>query len=437
MLKLVLLLWSSTLVVAQEAQYGGPSILSRGSPASSINGPADISFRPYIGVNGTYYTGLGGPITDLTGHLQKVSAEGVQGYGGVYGRKTFRHTLVGLDYRGDAQHFPGHTFQDSIDQMLTLSISHQLSKRVTLHLEEIVGTYTRNSYFATGSGLIDPTLLNLPGNDLFDNRVVYGQASAGLRFRLTSRLSMDFTGSGFLVRRRSSALYGVTGYNVVGEAAYRVTKFVTLGAAYDFTHFEFTRAFGATDIHSPLAFVSARLSRSLEFSVGGGVSRVETLLLTTVPVDPVIAAITGQTAGIQAAYNLHYYPAARVRLTQQWQHANASLSYNQEVTPGNGVYLTSRGTTADLSLSYSGLRHWNIAGSFGYASMSAVAQSIGTYDSYGGGGGITRDLGRGLQAVFRADERKYLTNYAGFSRNAVSVSLGLAWSPGEVPLTLW
>jgi hypothetical protein len=164
---------------------------------------------------------------------------------------------------------------------------------------------------------------------------------------------------------------------------------------------------------------------------------VESLFLAAVPVDPVIAAITGQTAGIRATYNVRYVPTGRVRLTKQMQRATAQISYSQQVTPGNGVYLTSRTEWAGGTFSYSGLRHWTISANTGYNKVSALAQTVGAYTGYSVGLGVSRDLRQGLHWILRGDDLRTATNYKTFNRNAATISMGLYWSPGEVPLSLW
>jgi hypothetical protein len=321
--------------------------------------------------------------------------------------------------------------------MLTLAITHQLSKRLSLSFQEVGGTYRRNYYYTTAAGLIDPSFLSVPSNDLFDNRVIYGQTLAQLVVHASPHLSLAFGGSGFLVRRRATSLYGTTGYTATADVAYRAGKFLTIGAGYSFTHFEFTKAFGASSIHTASLLVSTRLSRTVELALSAGGARVETLFARVVPVDPVIAAITGQTSGIQAFYGIHYYPAMNARLTKQWRRASANMEYRQGITPGNGVYLTSNSTIAGVGFSYTGARYWSVGVDLGYTRYSAVAQSVKPYDGYTGGLSLTRELGHGFQGVFRVDERRYATNYGGFSRTTPSVNLGIRWSPGEVPLRLW
>ena len=67
--------------------------------------------------------------------------------------------------------------------------------------------------------------------------------------------------------------------------------------------------------------MSARLSRTIELAAAAGASRVETLFLGAVAIDPAIAAITGQTSGIKAFYSVQYIPTGRIRLTKQWRRA--------------------------------------------------------------------------------------------------------------------
>jgi hypothetical protein len=447
MVKLLLLATTPLLLSAQIAsdsqskeeskEYEGPSVLSRGGPASSLNDVPNISFRPYLGLTATYETGFTGVVRNSAGQVQNIDSYGVQANGGVYGLHHFKRGILGIDYDAHVQHYFHNSFGDGIDQMLTLSFTHHLSKRVALKLSEVAGTYTRNYAYTSGSGLIDPQSLIVPTADLFDNRVYFGETVGALVYRVSPRLSINLEGAGYLVRRRSSSLYGVTGYAANVDAAYRLSRFLTLSPTYQFQHFEFTRAFGASDVHMAGAALAARLNRSLEMAVEAGGARVETLYQATVAIDPVIAAITGQSQGIQATYSVRYVPTGRFRLTKQMQKATATVGYSQGVTPGNGVYLTSREESATGSLSLKGTRHWYFTASGGYYRLSALAQSLGVYEGSGGGIGITRDIARNVQWSFRVDARHYTTNHQDFHRTDLNASMGFYWSPGEVPLTLW
>jgi hypothetical protein len=131
-------------------------------------------------------------------------------------------------------------------------------------------------------------------------------------------------------------------------------------------------------------------------------------------------------------------PDVQVRLTDTFRRSQFTLAYSDQVVPGNGVYLTSRNNSGSASYSYSGVRHWNFGVDGSYGRMTALVQTVGAYAAYGGGAGITRDLGKGLHAVLRLDTRHYdVASAASFAHIEYRASLGLSFSPGDVPLVLW
>jgi len=154
-------------------------------------------------------------------------------------------------------------------------------------------------------------------------------------------------------------------------------------------------------------------------------------------VDPAIAAITGQTSGILAAYHLNYVPDATAGLTKAFRRSSLSFRYSRSVSAGNGAYLASQSDYGSASFSYKGIRHWNFGLSGGYSRLKAIQQSIGTYEAYTAGAGMIRTLPAGLQLVLRVDERHFSTGYANFRRDAFRVSAGFMWTPGDIPLSLW
>src|SRR4029077_16138202 len=188
----------------------------------------------------------------------------------------------------------------------------QSSRRIGFTLREAAGLYSRSMYVGepVEAALIDPNFANVPRNDLFDNRTQYLNTMADVTFNKSARLSFDFGGDAYIVRRRSSALYGVTGSSARADVAHRTSRFATSGLAYQFTHFEFTKGFGASDLHILLLTQSFRLGRSWELAIKAGGARVETLGLSQVAVVPVIAAITGQPTGVAAIYRKNWVPNA-------------------------------------------------------------------------------------------------------------------------------
>jgi len=424
----------------QEAQpapeYGGPAILSRGE-APNMQSPAPISFRPYIGLNGIVDNGIVPVSVTSTGQIPTADVYGVELNLGAYTYHSWKHTTLGLDYRGDFRHYSQQTFYDGTDQFLALILTHAPSKRVTFTLRNQAGTYSRN-YALTGTlGLGDPNYLQLPQNDIFDNRVIFLSTAADLTFHKSARLSFNLGGEGDLVRRQSTALYGSAGGSARADMEYRVTRHSTVGVDYRFTYYSYTKGFGTADIHSVGLNYSTQFTKHLQLSARIGGARIESSSLQVVQIDPVIAALLGESVGFQVSHRISLAPDMTVRLSNAFRRSTFELVYANGMSPGNGVYLASRSESGTASYSYTGVRHWNFGANAAYSRLSTLVQTLGAYTGYGGGVGATRDLGKGLHAVLRLDTRHFDVSGNQFLNNDYRVTLGLTFSPGDVPLALW
>ena len=240
-----------------------------------------------------------------------------------------------------------------------------------------------------------------------------------------------------VVRRRSQALVGTTGWTARGDVAYRASQTLTVGADYNFSHFEFTRSFGASDIHTVSLDLSFRLAPQWDLGLRAGGTRVESLGLQSVAVDPVIAAIIGRTTGTQVFHSVQYIPSMQANLARMFRRSSLSVGYSMGVSPGNGVYLTSRANTGTISYSHTASQRWNVGLSGGYSSYSDLFRIIGKYESYNAGGGITCKLKSWLHLVGRYDARRYSVGPDVFRRVNHRVTVGIAFSPGDLPLSLW
>ena len=417
-------------------EYSGPAILSRGeTPAAQIVAP--IAFRPYIGIAGIYDAGLIPVSVTSTGTIPGEDLYGLELNLGAYTYHVWKHTTLAVDYRGDFRQY-SDSFWDGTDQFLSLILTHKPTKRLTFTVREQGGLYTNNYFLASALPTADPNYLLLPANDIYDDRVIFAGVSGDLTYNLTRRLSVNIGGEGSLVRRQSTALYGMTGAVARADLEYRVSRHSTLGVDYRYTYFDYTRGFGNSGIHSIGLNYSTALSPHLQLSARVGGARVESVSLTSVTLDPAIAALLGETVAIQTAYLLNYVPDVQIRLADTFRRSQLTLAYTNQVIPGNGIYLTSRDNSYSGSYSYTGVRHWNFGMNGTYGRMTTLVQDIGAYTAYGGGVGITRDLGKGLHAVARLDVRHYeIASGALFTNTERRASLGITFSPGDLPLVLW
>jgi hypothetical protein len=168
-----------------------------------------------------------------------------------------------------------------------------------------------------------------------------------------------------------------------------------------------------------------------------GGSRVETLGLTQVTIDPVIAAIIGMSQGIQTAYRINWVPTVNALLTRKFHNAILSFNYNRGVSPGNGVYLTTRQEYSYGSFSYTGIRKANIGLSAGYNTYGSLTQTVGNFSSLTAGGGFTYQITGALHFITRYDYRRYDIASTVFQRPSYRATIGIAFSPKDVPLSLW
>jgi hypothetical protein len=423
---------------AQSApEYGGPAILSRGETPAMMQSPAPIAFRPYIGLSAIFDNGIVPATVTSTGQIPTPDVYGVELNLGAYTYRTWKHTSLGVNYSGNFRHYSQQTFYDGTDQLLALILTHAPSKRVTFTLRNSAGTYSENYGLPTPLGIADPNYLQLPQNDIFYGPVIFLSTAADVTFHKSGRLSFNIGGEGDLVRRRSTALYGSTEGSARADMEYRLTRHSTLGVDYRFTYYSYTKGFGNTDINSVGLNYSTQFTRHLQLSARIGGARVQSLSLAEVPIDPVVAALLGETVGIQVAHQLSYVPDIMARLTDTFRRSTLGVSYINGVSPGNGVYLSSRSQSETVSYSYTGVRHWNFGASAAYSRMDALVQTLGAYTSYGGGIGVTRDLGKGLHTVLRLDTRHYDIPNNQFLHTEYRATLGLTFSPGDVPLVLW
>jgi hypothetical protein len=392
-----------------------------------------------------YETGLTPVSVTSEGDLPSDSSAGVNVTLGAYLYRYWKQTAVGLDYRGGYYHYTRNPFFNGTNQTASLVAVHQPSARIALSSSTSFGTYSRAFGGDLGGmyGFQSSSLIQQPGlsalNELFDNRVYFLSTNGDITYQRTARLSFNAGGTKFYVRRRSSALLGVEGSSARGDIAYRVSRRSTIGITYQYTRFRFTQAFGGADLHSIGLNYAYSISRRWEFGVLAAAIRLETETLRDVAIDPVVAAIIGQQRGIEAFHTVNYVPGAGLRLSRSFRNAGLTLSYTYGVSPGNGLLVTAKNNTGSATYSYTGIRRWNLSANAAYTSMSGVGQRLGRYNAVVVGGGFTRSIRDwGLHTVGRFDMRRIDTTFTGIPQRWQSrVMLGLSYSPGDIPLSLW
>src|ERR1022692_1667737 len=233
-LKLVRLLTLFGFALPAFAQYAGPAILSRGEAPAAMTAP-EIKFRPFVEFSAGYETALAGvAVSDSQGTLPNAASSELTLSWGVSGSHRWKHTKLGLDYRGSLSHFTQQSTYDSVSQSFLLGITQQISRHISLALRENAGMFTRAFGLGSLSQTVsfDPSQSYIPTTDFFDNRTYYSSSQADLTIQKTARLSFDLGGDTFLTHYRAAGLTGTNGIGARGDVQYRLNRRSTIGAAY-------------------------------------------------------------------------------------------------------------------------------------------------------------------------------------------------------------
>lgn len=422
--------------------YAGPGTLGRNfgiAPAATKS----VRFRPYLGASGIFATGLTGTTVRPDGSLQNVNSYGVEGDFGITGVKVREKDEFSLDYHGNVFHYTPQSSYDGSNHFMAVGYTRQLSPHMIVRFDDSAALYSDNFGVASTAATTDISIGNIstlvaPSSQILDDQTYYLSTSADLVYELSSRLTVDFGGAGFIVRRRSTALDGSIGEQARANVEYRITRRSTAGIYYGYTQYQYTGAFGGSDVHTLGASYSVSITKRLETRFRVGASRIESTSLAQFALDPIVALLVGHTIGEAAFYNVNYIPDFSAQILRTFQHAVAGAEASLSVSPGNGLLLTSKRTFYNGHLDYTGLRTYSISMGVTREQLAGIGNYFASFSSNGANFGISRELQHGVQANFRAEYRHYdVSSLTGFLRNQSRIMIGLTYSPGDRPINIW
>jgi hypothetical protein len=166
------------------------------------------------------------------------------------------------------------------------------------------------------------------------------------------------------------------GYN------YAITRKDSFGVVYRFSAYHFLGQPQAIGDHSPQLSYGRKITGRLALQLSGGAE------ITTFR-----SPIAGETQ--------HVGGSASASISYGYKHGGVSLNYNHGVSGGSGVLLGASTDQFQLQGSRQLTRQWHGNVQFGYArNRNVVTAAAGTnaasYDTFYGGGGVDRALGRNL-----------------------------------------
>jgi hypothetical protein len=429
------------------AQDTGPAILSRGQAPAAMSTPT-VDFAFSLAVTANYTTGLLGLVTNSQGQL--LSTNGVFGFGatlGLSGAHRWRHTTLGVNYSGSFYDYPSASYFAGLSQGIGLGLTHQFSRHIFFTVRESAGWFTQfapSTVTLNSSVPFDPSQSYIPSTDFYDNRTIYSTTLANLTYQATTRLSFSFGGGYFTNLRRSADLYSAKGEIASADGMYRVSRRVTMGAGYNFSHYGFSGSIGSSNIHTADLSISARLTQWTEISAYGGASRVQSSFLEVVPINPGFLNILCPPGLVQncnlpssLAINnsLFWSPNFGVRLSRSFHRGVAYVAAGEAVTPGNGLFLTSRSETASGGYGYSGLHKWSLNAGAYYVRALSLGNIQGGYGQVTGTFGLSRQLASHFSLVASFNATQYQSGtFNPYNRLIYSASVGLGYSSKNIPV---
>ncbi len=425
------------------AEYSGPAVLSRGISASEPMNPKNTKFRPSAGVEVVYNSGLTGVAVQSNGSLSNANATGVQLNYSLMGQKVYKQDTFGLTFTGNFNSYPQDSTYNSTSNALAMTWHHRLSRHLSFGVQVSAVEYNQNNLLLSGadyinSGIGTTLVTATPATEAFDGRVFSYFTQGDITYQMTSRLSVNISGGGFLTRRESSSLYGNTGYQASADLAYRITRHVTTGVYYSYTYFNFDGAYGSTNVNTLGLTYSIAFTPATQLDTRLGASRMDNTGLTSIPLNPLLTLLFGTPSVQEALTVVNYTPDINVQLRHKVSNVALSLAYARGITPGNGLILTSVRQSATFGANYRFGRNWNVSSTGGYDALTGVgAGSNQSYKSVFLGSSVNRTIIKNLGWHAGINFHHYLFDNTGFLRNSFGISTGLAWNPGNVLERVW
>ena len=439
------LVWCATLQAQQSpgapGQYSGPNILSRWSRQAGAGQPAANRLSAYLHASGAYLGGLTGPVSleDSRGSSSGDNSFTTLFGGGLNLTHTGKRNLITLNYLGNySRSYSVSNGYNGVNQNVNLNFEHQLSRRWGFYTGHTAGT--QSNILAVSRGFTQSNLFDQTYSaavEALDARLKFFNSGAGFYFQKSSRIAMSFDGGVFSVSRNAVALASSRGERAQGEFSYRLDRRQSIGSYYSYSHFYYPRGFGESFVHSVMLSYTRRLNRSWNLQASGGPYIAQSERTQQIAVDPYIASLTGQTTTLTAFRGTSRGVGVNASLNGLFRRQSVFTSYRRAIDPGNGITLTSLSDFVNFHYSYQTTRNFSTGVGVYYTQLTPVLEGAERSSQF-------RSQGGSLNMSYRLHSMVYLTGNVGaqnvkygglgFSRLRKVAVIGLAFSPGDLPL---
>jgi hypothetical protein len=431
---------------AQDSTVGGASSLNSSTDSSDFTnrrsvrvglaGAESVPISVSIYVNGSYDTLLGAFRTDSSGNLAPSSGSyGVEGGFTVSGQKRLRRSVFGVSYIANYNHFVNVNNFNGTNQSINLAYSRRFNKRTDL-VWNTAGSIT-NRVLGNPINLQMDNLefLSTPVNELFDTRIYFIQSNLSVGYLVNNRWQLQFGGNGGVVRRQARALADTNLYGGTAGASYRLNRRSTLGFTYTYSHFDFGKQFGESDIHGVAASYTRGIGRGWSTSAHVTVFDVQTIGVRRVALDPVIAALLGTNQGSEAFQSRTKTPGFGANVSKRFRRTSYSVGVDRGVQPGNGLILTSLSTMYTASINYELKAKWTLNAGVNSSELAGIGDgtTMGNFKNNSAQLRVSRMLNREIGFIGGVEYRQFELAGSVLDRRGTRVTFGLTYVPNSLP----
>lgn len=419
--------------------YDGPAILGRGGYGVGVKGRDRMPLRFQVSANGTYDSNILGYSLNPDGEFRDRDAFGYSIMAGANGQYQWKRSYVGVNYAGDYQHLSGSSFYNGSNHRLNVGYGNRVARQWELSSRLAAGTSNRflNNYGGYGVAASEFELQTVPMDELFDSRMYYIGNETSATYIKSSRNSVRFLGMVNSIRRKAPGLSDMQTYGAGSDWVYRLDRRSSVGVSYLFGHYDFTKQFGESDIHTLGVHYSKALGRFGEIRLSLMGLQQSTVGVREFALDPILAAILGRPTGREVFESNNLLYGFNGSIGKTLARSSFSVRAGRGIMPGNGFFMTSINEYVGGTASYTLHRKVNLGGDVSYSRMSSLGFASGSFRGWMTGGGISYHLFRNLGVNGRFSWRTNDLQQSNYARSGFRATVGITYSPGDGVYSLW
>lgn len=440
---LCLLTFSFTPLSAQ-MQGGGnsePARIGGMFPTNPTDGESLRRLTPYVTLMGTYT--FDAPVTTGTsGEIRQANTDGLMANLALDGYQSWRRSQLGVGFHGSYRKQFNNSVKDSDTESLILGFEHRISERTTLSLSETATSANRAistsnlgigaAGLLPGLGNFDPGLSSAPSAELLDQRVYFSSTSGQIGYQQTARLGWFAGGGGFALRRGNgtTGLPGVIGASAVAGTRYALSRRQSISVQYSLIHYGFSNNYGNANTNMAAVGYGIQMNRNWTLELQGGSMRISESRPVRNVLDPVTAAILGQSFTVERYNGSMFTWLGGAGLSGTFRRSSVSMNYRRNISAGNGVYLASRQDNAIGVYSYQLMRRVTAKLGANYIRQASVSQNYRALEQVSAHAGVAYRLSDSFFLNGTVTARHMLSSVlSSYNPEAVIAAIGIGYSP--------